>query len=328
MIASIQILRGLAATMVVLTHMWLTSAFLETFGLNNLGEIGVAIFFAISGFVMANKLGGNTSSQAARTFIWKRLLRIWPVYIIFAGPFIGWYVFKADELNIPEIISNIALLPALSLDSGARMYLGVAWTLVYEMVFYYLLAASMCVFPSRRLVILAVISVIAAAFWIVRWFDFAGEQADLNIFQMFGSGLMFTFCAGLLIGSREHSQTSLLLPWIAAIAAFFFSLTTSISSERFIAFGIPAAIVVFSALKVDLGNGRIVRALVYLGNASYSLYLTHYYALFLKEKFGHFIPPSLLGPLGTAAAIVLGIAAYELIEKPLSARGKPQVVAA
>ena len=83
-LASIQVLRACAASMVLLAHQWQA---LEQVGAPDAipnwvaGAFGVDLFFVISGFIMvytSEPLFGRR--DASRIFIGRRLLRIVPLY--------------------------------------------------------------------------------------------------------------------------------------------------------------------------------------------------------------------------------------------------------
>ena len=79
----------------------------------NAGAAGVDIFFIISGFIMVfvtrKSAGGFTS---LKTFLVKRILRIWPLYIIGTLAYamlIARYNFNSDILL--QIIKSIFFIP-------------------------------------------------------------------------------------------------------------------------------------------------------------------------------------------------------------------------
>ena len=87
----VQVLRALAASMVVLDHFYLAycNANLPTYlgrtGLGRLGESGVDLFFVISGFIMFYTQCPPTGTQkgsiaTALNFFKKRFIRIMPLY--------------------------------------------------------------------------------------------------------------------------------------------------------------------------------------------------------------------------------------------------------
>lgn len=81
-------IRGIAALLVVAHHMTLPGA-VQSASLNNLidkGYFSVDLFFVLSGFVMAltyaRLFTGGYSWSAHRDFLWRRIARIYPLYIV------------------------------------------------------------------------------------------------------------------------------------------------------------------------------------------------------------------------------------------------------
>lgn len=76
---SIQVLRGIAASMVVIMHAWGVSTLQQQpHNPVRLGAAGVDLFFVISGFIMATISAGKTP----REFLIDRLWRIYPIWWI------------------------------------------------------------------------------------------------------------------------------------------------------------------------------------------------------------------------------------------------------
>lgn len=119
------------------------------FGTISLGELGVAGFFIVSGYLIAQSLENSTS---LRSYFWKRLLRIYPAFVVaFAlcifvvGPLsgadmnavtaAGWakQFLEMLKLDMPDLPGAFAGLhyPALN---------GSMWTIAYEFRCYLLLA--------------------------------------------------------------------------------------------------------------------------------------------------------------------------------------------
>tara|TARA_R110002020_G_scaffold406378_2_gene616384 strand:+ start:30420 stop:31826 length:1407 start_codon:yes stop_codon:yes gene_type:complete len=153
---SIQILRGIAALLVVIYHIraqemlgilgngasempWLT-------GMVTNGFAGVDLFFVISGFIMVVVTNGDKPGvRTAADFLFGRLTRIYPIWWFFAGILaiylvgfngtIGvgerWQSFLHSETFAPYLIKSFLLLP-----QNDDPVLGVGWTLVHEVYFY------------------------------------------------------------------------------------------------------------------------------------------------------------------------------------------------
>lgn len=161
---SIQVLRGLAALLVVFYHMRalevrsiLESGSSETAilgGLINNGYAGVDLFFVISGFIMVYVTWqiprGNRSSLA---FLFSRFTRIYPIWWVYAGIRTVYMLTvhgsgSLDENGLNQVsrsepfLSYIAKSFAL-LPQSEHPILGVGWTLVHEVYFYVVFALIM-----------------------------------------------------------------------------------------------------------------------------------------------------------------------------------------
>lgn len=128
----IQYLRGFAALYVVLYH--LNGDF--AFPLLAYGYLGVQLFFVISGFIITYVHSQDRGFASLKKFIVRRFTRIYPAYwaallpvllLFFTVPGIGlpWHT---EPLNV---IRNFLLL-----QNPDQSILGVAWSLVYEIMFY------------------------------------------------------------------------------------------------------------------------------------------------------------------------------------------------
>ena len=90
------------------------------------------------------------------------------------------------------------------------------------------------------------------------------------------------------------------------------------------AWGIPATLVVASALSIGAPHGAIARFLVLLGDASYALYLTHVFVMMgygrvMKiEAFRH-LPQQGFVVLIVLLCLAVGLVAHLVLEKPLLA---------
>ena len=138
-------LRGLAALAVVFQHAGpslFADAYRRTHPYLDAGVFGVFLFFLISGYIVPASLERRGD---LRVFWSGRIFRIYPLYLV---------VFVASALLLArnhsgmsgEVFSHpwlsagadgLLLQDLLGVDNG----LGAAWTLCYEMVFYYLVSA-------------------------------------------------------------------------------------------------------------------------------------------------------------------------------------------
>ncbi len=150
----IQVLRGIAVVMVIIFHfkdIIKPGEFLrrELDFLFDSGAAGVDLFFVISGFIMVFVTRKSTGGiRYAKNFLIKRVLRIWPLYVIATLTY---------TIIVAPVIANISLTIALKVLKSiffiplsylnppyfGYAYLGVGWSLNYEMYFYFLITISL-----------------------------------------------------------------------------------------------------------------------------------------------------------------------------------------
>lgn len=286
----IQGLRGVAALAVVLFHAhgWLPAA--KAWPIDErIGVLAVALFFAISGMLMAELVGRTEPWR----FLSHRIVRIYPLFLILV---VAWAVI-AQSLGIQRIGFHLLSL-TLAPVGGRYYYLGPEWTLVYECSYYVGLFALAAAGLQRHLVSIAYgwLGAIALMSLVPSW--------DANSMPV-GPGILLkapsiAFAGGLLIptlGRRLPLGLSVL-----ALAACFLLWPESLTMQRWIAGGAAALIVSdVSRLNVWLPGFPT------LGNWSYALYLGHLPAFAVALKFFPHaaLVPGVLGALGVA--ILFGI---------------------
>lgn len=174
MYKSLQACRAAAALLVVFYHLGATIALDKYFGIQafavpfRFGDSGVEFFFVLSGFIITHvHYADMTKPSRALEYIRKRLVRIYPIY---------WFVFLAVYLSalwVPSLRETIPsdpllILKALSLmpldpdvvgGTGAPVII-VAWSLQYEMAFYFLVLMAIL---SRSLAVAALVVIVSAA---------------------------------------------------------------------------------------------------------------------------------------------------------------------
>jgi exopolysaccharide production protein ExoZ len=135
----IQILRGYAAMLVVVTHLWSVGVLSSTLRFGRIGGLGVDIFFIISGFIMCYSLKDRLGADDSITFLKKRVHRVFPVYLIVLIPFLAHYIYYGSGEKTPVdtmlVAGNLLLLPSFFGGENYRMLVGPAWTLIYELFF-------------------------------------------------------------------------------------------------------------------------------------------------------------------------------------------------
>jgi exopolysaccharide production protein ExoZ len=323
----IQILRGYAAMLVVVTHLWSVGVISSTLKLDRIGGLGVDIFFVISGFIMCYSLRDRISSSDSIQFLKKRAFRVYPIYLLVLVPFLVQYHNQASAPVDPlMIIGNLLLSPSFLDGSEYRMLVGPAWTLTYELFFYVLFAAAMFSSRSKDRAIYAVIIMILLMVVLVNFLGLKGERLQWSNFQyIVGDPLLFNFVIGCVCYFvwRKYGRAVFSF-WTALVAALVLTVVSLGLSKfglpRILSLGIPAGAIVLVFLFAEFEKRNLTRPLLFLGSASYSIYLVH--AVIAHWK--HLVigasahENDLTGVLLTGVALAVGCIFYSVVENPIS----------
>ena len=324
MIWSIQVLRFVAALMVTYIHAVVIAVRVTgsngfvPLGVATIGHIGVDIFFVISGLIIAKIAPGRTPSE----FIWSRIRRIVPLYLLFAVPAFV-ITISTTGFSWRNTVATFLFWPAT--DQMTIPALEVGWTLCFEMLFY---ACAALVLVDRRWA-LAIIGAYAIAF-ILRPIG--------PPFQFFGNPIILEFFLGVAIAYAPNWRRGiwgipfgtiwLLGAGLIGIAPAFQTMDLLLGVdglERVLIFGIPSAMIVYGALQIKARES----VWTYLGDASYSLYLSHMFILLLFLQFALWIPfpmpPDLIIFVCLSASLLFAWRIHELFEKPIMALFKRQL---
>jgi peptidoglycan/LPS O-acetylase OafA/YrhL len=336
---ALQILRAVAALLVVYAHS--IDVVKETgsprqlhfYFLENFGACGVDIFFAISGFILSTavlRMNPETPRKAF-DFIARRYIRIFPIYwILSLVPFA--LAIKRHQPWMQHICSSALLLPSFSYPMPTP-FLSIAWTLIFEMFFYYTLSFNL-LFGLNRVIERVVLTI----FVLIGLGTLIGLQHPVIVLVSNPINLEFVMgCVIALAYQRFGHHTGignvLLIAGAVALGATIFLgyreaddanyvLNGVLSWYRVGHWGIPAAIltagVIFRPGEVRSTFGRFC---VYLGDASYSIYLTSVITLMAYARFYRFVahlPADLNIFVGVGFVTVVGAASYSFIEKPVT----------
>ena len=332
----IQILRGIAATLVVFHHSFEESLSISTKvapeWLIAVGAAGVDIFFVISGFIIYSVTYGRDprNPEPAPSFLLKRFVRIFPLYwICLLATLALWssgYFYRSLHIDAHILGTSFFLLPS------SKLIIGVAWTLVYEMYFYYLFSITLYL-RNARIAVLATTGFIGAGILLGNFLP----PGDLRHFLL--NPIALEFCFGLILSYFIHRQALngnwLRYLWVpgvilmAAAAAFaenkYSSTAGPAATVRYLAWGLPALLVTVSFIKMRFDKSILTRILVPIGDGSYSIYLTHpmmmiLFAFLIKYHFLKSIAfPIVLPLLFVVISIGFGLVIHYLIERPILA---------
>ncbi|VYT78666.1 acyltransferase family protein [Clostridium tertium] len=283
-------LRGLAAIMVVILHLWeliksnygYSENFIEsildfiTIGVIDIGKVGVVVFFLISGFLVPYTLKRRTK----KSFIINRILRLYPVYWL--SIILMVIIFGVNSKY--QLISNITMLQQFL---GAENIISVYWTLPIELIFYFLcilLLYRKFLFNNKVIVnIVYVMLGLSLFFGAIRYITdkrlpiavflgiivmFIGYIFRLSIDGEIGKGILYKVVIIFFI---------MLLP--ITILSYSSDMGFSETWYRYYITYSMGMILFYIFYKFNVGN----KILIFLGNISYSIYLMH--AIVMKAAF-------------------------------------------
>ncbi|MFL0356823.1 acyltransferase family protein [Erythrobacter sp. GH1-10] len=318
-------LRGFAALVVVVSHC-AAFGFLPKFLGAGLGQMGVMLFFGLSGFLMAYLYSGKTLNRAnLREYAINRATRVLPLYFIVAS-FVALCFITLDYsllkvFSWKDIAGNMLLLKGSS----------VLWTIPVEVHFYVVFVALWFASASRNflksLVLLATLQLSSLIILYVNGIDYGPILFSwLHVF-LFGSLIGYYYEP--LKRSIENSRFSALLSvfaWLVLLLAVVappqlrrdFGFPTMVNYLDPITVGYPMllfACAVFSLGPFGFFKHPILR---WFGTISYSLYLLHAFvidgATGLASR-GAF-PTELGFPIVLGIGTILAAASFYGFERP------------
>ncbi|MEH6757962.1 MAG: acyltransferase [Parasphingorhabdus sp.] len=330
---SIQVLRALAAMLVVLFHGQLAFStrivdpgFVSESYLFAFGAVGVHIFFVISGFIMVftSRFDGGFN---AKGFMRRRLLRIYPIYWICAALYLCVHALFgiSYDISLGKVVGALLLLPG-----DAAAIIGPAWTLAFEMFFYLCFAVTMLAGLNRGLTMLA-------AFFLISIILGTLLPIDNPVWNLITNSLLLEFIAGAIIGWLLARN---LLPKKGGFALILISMIIFIGGiicgydklPSIIMWGAPSTMLVAGAVIAE--SGRMapiwIRRIGHFGDSSYALYLVHILVITVVVQLALPFPamgkiePALAAIIIAMLALVIAELLHHRLEKPLLRKLNPK----
>lgn len=326
---NLQILRFIAAALVLVTHItfYLHERINTSVSVWHSGEIGVPIFFIISGFVMyLSGLKTPRNVNGAKIFITRRIARIFPIYwlITTAKIAIALIVPAVVLHNQPNFLSSLAaytLFPVFNEAGEVRPIHGVAWTLLHEMMFYYIFSIALILRQSPFIFS----SIVIIALWFIGFFIHPTSALLTVLFDP----INLMFVSGMLLAAA-YNKGIRLPQWLASTLFFvscfaIFSADFSTFKHLYISsFHIDAVLLVAAMLNMRIfAPQRLKALLVRLGDSSYSLYLIHPIlapAICIALSKMQFESPFLISTIAFISIVVAAELTFKFIESPLNTK--------
>ncbi len=321
-VLSNQYLRGIAALSVVLFHSF--QCVNDGFAV---GAGGVDVFFVISGFVLWTVIEATPVSPGV--FLWRRAVRVVPLYwiitlvlaaLVLAAP----WVLPQVRFGWGHLARSLLFIPHNDLVGDPFPLLPVGWTLNYEVVLYLVMAVALLAPRRWRL-------------WVITGLLFAVTSIGFlhpPAYPLFANPMLLQFVAGAWLGQAwlRGRLPGKAVGWaLIVIGVDLFAaqqimrwhmprMVTMLDLWRPFLWGIPAFLIVAGAVSVEAAGGvQEARPLHVLGDASYSLYLCHWWVIALIARVVPTTQPWLFMPVAIAGAVAVGLACRQGLEKPLLA---------
>ncbi len=320
-------IRGLAILAVLVSHLYGGHPTLRRMdALAHVGELGVAAFFVLSGFLVTSLLINEqrqTGGIAVGRFLVRRAFRIFPAaYAFFLFVAVA---SAAGLLQLHRYDLVAALTYTMNFDTSPAWWLGHTWSLSVEEQFYLVWPLILYVARPPRGVMVALAAVLIlplVRLAVVMWFPGLEENFERTLLVAidgFAIGSLLVVVRTRLEANATYVRwirtwwVCLLLP-LAALAGplehhplFFYGFVQS---------GIYLALAIClhrSLLVTDDVVGRLLNwaPLEWLGSISYSLYL--WQQLFLAPNGTGLIH---LFPFDILLSLLCAVASYHLIERP------------
>ncbi len=287
---SIQIVRGIAVIAVVFFHcqqfsvdlaqaLSLRAPILWVYSKQEaIGSFGVDIFFVISGFVMSYITYKNHNKNYFWTFIKKRFIRVAPLYWLFTLIMILLLITFPNnyysKVDLKSIVYSFLFIPFIPTNFQSSPILPVGWTLNYEIFFYIIVAFGL--FLKRRLFIISC----GLSFIILISVPLLMRPTSTALIFL-TNYFIIEFYIGFIICDffmkyKLNKNVVTILSIFTFILVILVCKNTSTSNIKFVYCVMSALLVICFSFYEKLHDIHNLNALKFIGDCSYSIYLSHY----------------------------------------------------
>jgi peptidoglycan/LPS O-acetylase OafA/YrhL len=318
------------------------------------GAQGVDLFFILSGFVLTwnylDRMGKTFSMKATLHFLWLRLARVWPIYLVTLHLAAAWIIFTLNVGDFPS--SEVSQLNAISYIRQLAMvqlwfqpffdrssWDGPAWSISAEWLAYLLFGLLILVVfrieratRARGLLLLGLAASLSPVLLLVATGEFYTPWSWLpRIVMQFTAGALA--CAAVRkLQLTDHSRRIAGYGSVALLAAVVGALyllqahpLTTVRDD----FGLVDVFFMPLVVSLAIGAGTLpallsTRVMVYGGQISFGLYMVHELVhtawTWILAQYRIVLEPSVTAKLAFVGlivfALVLSILLYHFVEEP------------
>lgn len=297
------------------------------------GQVGVDIFFVISGFLIYRSYDrGNKVGK----YLKARFLRIWPLlgFFVLSTAFIFGPMFSVLDrdayfaghetghvgtylLNL-IFISGANRLPGVFSFHANQSANGSIWTLQHEVLCYLIVLVMVPLFRKHKKAIFAFIAVSVAIYFSMKYGSFSSDLVPVTFLVNFGR-LTWEFEMGVLYYLYKDK---IIMSWKIALAALVGLVATSYFADYEIAFTIFGAYIV---LYIGFSYWGISKLYNKVGDISYGVYI---FSFFVQQRVidlmgysldGYHVLMDPMTNFGVSVAVVIPLAllSWHCFEKQL-----------
>lgn len=320
----IDLLRGLAVVMVIITHIAFTDINIseETRSILTYGAHGVQLFFFLSAYTLCRSMDSRKEAGNLKHFYIRRFFRIAPLY--YTGILIYWIVSLIPEINLNgplshnenytplNVVSNVLFLNSFNINGYNNIVPG-GWSIGTEMFFYLCFPFVYMIYERVKenyvyLILPLLTLLLANVYMILGYLVFKDVIYTSLFFYGFLPNQMPVFLLGMSYYFLEKKNllkasalTSALLFMILFVSSFliFRTLRHNINIYIFVA-AISFAFLFQVFKKVNFEFYSLSR----IGQLSFSIYLFHFlFAYPLSYK----VSTLLAGHVGTLGVFLINV---------------------
>jgi peptidoglycan/LPS O-acetylase OafA/YrhL len=261
----------------------------------------------ISGFIIYYIHKKN--NRSGFDFILQRMKRIIPLYwfyslVLFIFFLLFPILFNKFSTDFNHLFLSLFFLSDIFFNKLPVYPLG--WTLEIEFFYYLIFGLFIILIGNKKYFLFFIMLFIILSSWKI-------------------NSIFIEFLFGVLIGTIFFSNNKKLkyimskfsyAILLIGIISLFLSLFITLNYNRVVLYGLPSFFIVLAAVFLKQNSNKI---LIFLGNASYSIYLTHFLILGTFFKLAKFLIPNFVPTIlfffSIIICLLIGSALYLIIEK-------------